>query len=316
MIASLPGDSSRDWCSQVNGARSIGVSSTGLSRSNLAANQSVVSSASGSYQGVGEYHAKNYLKDLKAFNESFNEPLAIAKQCIRQVDPDLYENLQLTELQANDLIVSAQTVTWKLSGMACNSLEVLPTLLWIARGSGVEKDIGTVSEVQNSVTLMRKETQVVRTSYIDLLNQVRYLGQCTQITLDHLIIAHMPAPVEDESGSLETKPPLQKDEQSFEKFLSLALVQLDAVCMTLEECSDFWLMLHNAELQLRKLEKEASNFTSHAELDLLGAKKLQSFCERLRDFCKEHCAVPSSNFVVLPGIQAESLRGYSGKFDF
>ena len=27
---------------------------------------------------------------------------------------------------------------------------------------------------------------------------------------------------------------------------------------TLQECSDFWLMLHNAELQLRKLEREVT----------------------------------------------------------
>lgn len=316
MIATLP-RGCRDWCadSQVNGARSSGVSSTGLSRSNLAANPSVVSSASGSYQGVGDYHAKNYLKDLKAFNESFNEPLAIAKQCMRQVDLDLYEFLQQTELQANDLIVAAQTVTWKLSAMACNSLEVLPTLLWIVRGSGEANDLSAVSEVHNSVTLIRKETQVVRTNYIDLLNQVRYLGQCTEICLDQMIMAEMPAPVEDETG-LETKLVEKPVEKPFEKYLRLALVQLDAVCVSLEECSDFWLMLHNAELHLRKLEKEASSFAQLGE-GAQGTAKLRSFCERLRDFCKEHCAVPSTSFIVIPGLQAEKkLGGYPGKLDF
>lgn len=311
MIATLPRHCGRDWCgdSQVNGgARSVGVSSTGLSRSNLAANQSVVSSASGSYQGVQDHHSKNYLKDLKNFSELFNEPLVIAKQCIREVDLDLYELLQQTELQANDLMVAAQAVTWKLSAMACNSLEVLPTLLWIARGSGEAHELSAVLEVHNSVTAMRKETQVVRTSYIDLLNQVRYLGQCTQITMDQMMIEEMPAPVEDESGSLETKRVQQQDERSFEKLLRLALMHLDAVCVTLEECSDFWLMLHNAELQLRKLEKEASSLDN-------GLQKLQSFCERLRDFCKEHCGVPSSSFIVVPRIQ-EEMGGYAGKMNF
>lgn len=85
-------------------------------------------------------------------------------------------------------------------------------------------------------------------------------------------------------------------------------MHLDAVCVTLEECSDFWLMLHNAELQLRKLEKEASSLDN-------GLQKLQSFCERLRDFCKEHCGVPSSSFIVVPRIQ-EEMGGYAGKMNF
>eukprot|EP00438_Fugacium_kawagutii_P028887 Skav225391 [mRNA] locus=scaffold2656:223924:231225:+ [translate_table: standard] len=129
----------RDWCSAVNGARSIGVSSTGLSRSNSFAvgpSASVVSSASGSCSyhdgGVGEYHAKNYLKDLKAFSKSFTEPFTIAKECITQVDADLSTTLMLTESQANDLIVSAQNVTWKLSSMACKNLAGHGSCKWRA----------------------------------------------------------------------------------------------------------------------------------------------------------------------------------------
>lgn len=306
----------RDWCSQVNGSCSIAVSSTGLSRSNLAVNNpSVVSSASGSYQDVGEYHAKNYLKDLQAFSKAFNDPLSVARECLNQVDKDLSGAMQLTESQAADLIMAAQTVTWKLSATACNSLEVLPTLLWLAKGHGDDKELGPMLEVYKGVATVRKEAQAVRTNYIELLNQVRYLGQCIQVTMDHLVIDQMPAPVEDHSGSLET--PLVADvadsTSTFWQILNLALVQLDAVCVTLEECSDFWLMLHNAELQLRKLEKEAEIFTKkEKDMQFQGLQKLQSFCQRLRDFCKEHCAVPSSNSIVLPG-QGIDMMLKSGK---
>eukprot|EP00439_Symbiodinium_sp_Y106_P040151 s1663_g4.t3 len=88
MKSGSPSGHDRDWCSQVNGARSIGVSSTGLSRSGYAANQSVVSSDSGSCQRLSlrEFQARNYLKDLKAFSDSLNQPLNIVRECMSQVD--------------------------------------------------------------------------------------------------------------------------------------------------------------------------------------------------------------------------------------
>ncbi|CAE7351233.1 lmbrd2 [Symbiodinium necroappetens] len=260
-----PSGNDRDWCSQVNGARSIGVSSTGLSRSGHAANQSVVSSDSDSCQRMSlrEFQSRNYLKDLKAFSDSLNQPMNIVRECMSQVDQGLLGALQITQTQAHDLVMAAQMVTWKLSATACNSLELLPTLLWAAKGHGDEKDVvGPISEVHSSIATMRKDAQTVRTSYIELLNQVRYLGQCAQVTLDEVIISWLPAPYEDESGSLETSPghaldPTEQQRHS-EKCLELALMHLDGLCMLLEDCSDFWLMLHSAELQLRKIEKEAS----------------------------------------------------------
>mmetsp|Transcript_26756 Transcript_26756/g.50316 ORF Transcript_26756/g.50316 Transcript_26756/m.50316 type:complete len:312 (-) Transcript_26756:153-1088(-) len=298
----------RDWCSAVNGARSIGVSSTGLSRSNHAANQSVVSSDSGSYQGisVGEYQSKNYLKDLKAFSNSFNEPLNIVRECINQVDQDVLGAVKALQNQAHELIMSAQTVTWKLSATACSSLELLPTLLWVARGHGEEKDaVSPISDVHASITNMRKEAQTVRTNYIELLNQVRYLGQCTQVTLDHVIIQALPEPTENELGSLDISPPQacvpSEKQRHFEKCLELALMHLDGVCMMLEDCSDFWLMLHSAELQLRKIEKEAQ-FLSNEKGKEGG--RLQGFCERVRDFCKEHCGSLPSSFPIQAGYTA------------
>ncbi|CAE7216191.1 unnamed protein product [Symbiodinium natans] len=302
-----PSGQDRDWCSQINGARSIGVSSTGLSRSGLAANQSVVSSDSGAYQGisVGEYQSKNYLKDLKAFSDSFIAPMNIVCECMNQVDPSLLDALKMTQNQAHELITSAQMVTWKLSATACNSLELLPTLLWAAKGHGDEKDvISPISEVHTSMATTRKDAQTVRTSYIELLNQVRYMGQCTQVTLDQVVILHLPVPCEDESGNLETSPKLAPDptehQKISEKCLELALMHLDGLCMLLEDCSDFWLMLHSAELQLRKIEKEAQALCEKLPVDngQGGGALLQTFCEKVRDFCKE-CAKGIPNLILI-----------------
>lgn len=292
----------RDWCSQINGALSIGVSSTGLSTGgSVAPSFSAASDETNSYygRGDGDYQVKNYLKDLEAFKNSFHEPLSIAKECVSQVDDDLMTTFKLTELQAGELIVSAQMVTWKLSATACRSLELLPTLMWAARGHTEETDFMTpVSEVQSSIAAVRKDAQAIRTNYIDLLNQVKHLGQCTQVTLDQVVIAGLPEPVEDAGGNLEIVSGSDQPSSSqvrMEKCLELALLNLDATCETLEECSDFWLMLHSAELELRKIEKAATR-------DNLGAMQLQGLCDRLRDFCKEHCGVWSGSM----------LAGYTG----
>ena len=84
------------------------------------------------------------------------------------------------------------------------------------------------------------------------------------------------------------------------KYLGLALVHLDATCVTLEECSDFWLMLHSAELQLRKIEKEATHLSQPTGLSD-GGLRLQGFCERVSDFCKARAlrASLSSSFFDL-----------------
>lgn len=45
--------------------------------------------------------------------------------------------------------------------------------------------------------------------------------------------------------------------------------------MEAEDCSEFWLSLHSAELQLKKLEKEA-------------LARREAFWQQLESFCLEH----------------------------
>mmetsp|Transcript_42140 Transcript_42140/g.58617 ORF Transcript_42140/g.58617 Transcript_42140/m.58617 type:complete len:90 (+) Transcript_42140:3-272(+) len=75
------------------------------------------------------------------------------------------------------------------------------------------------------------------------------------------------------------------------------------MCQILEECSDFWLMLHNAELKLRKLEKESKAFCEdHGNEPPLsihrlsgGKAALQSFCEHVRSFCGVYSGIPTAS---------------------
>lgn len=68
----------------------------------------------------------------------------------------------------------------------------------------------------------------------------------------------------------------------------------------MEDCSDFWLMLHHAELQLRKLEKEALVIRDgkpcvQSEPEHDSNSCMKQFCEHVKSFCGVHCGVPPTN---------------------
>ena len=112
----------------------------------------------------------------------------------------------------------------------------------------------------------------------------------------------MPEPVEGENG-LECTPShglqLAKAQTELQKYLELTLIHLDGMCQLLEDCSDFWLMLHQAELQLKKLEKEAKAFCEDPIEHRRGGKvSMQSFCEHVRSFCGTYGGSLRTNVAV------------------
>ena len=256
------GGSPRDWGSrsQVHDG-SVIVSSVGVSPAYFQTTGSVVSASScSSYQAARPLYQPS-ATDLKVFSEAFVGHLQVVTTCFSQTDRDLLGAAGITQNFVVELIGSAQMVAGKLATTASDALDKLPTLLWAARGHGNAELHECTVELHGSIATMRKEAQSVRADYIDLLKYAQYLGQCTQLTVDQLVMSSLPEPVEDESGSLECQSQFgleltdaQKDSQ---RYLELTLVHLDSMCQVLEDCSDFWLMLHEAELQLRKLEKES-----------------------------------------------------------
>ena len=91
-----------------------------------------------------------------------------------------------------------------------------------------------------------------------------------------------------------------------QKYLDVTLTHLTDMCKLLEECSDFWLMLHHAELQLRKLEKESKYFCDGDIPDMPQKKSretppsVQGFCEHVRSFCGFYCGVPPVQKIKVP----------------
>ena len=294
------GTSPRDWGSQFQG--SAVVSSTGLSFNRQVSGSQVSSGSNSSVQGgIQFYQPKDSTKDLKVFSDAITGHLQIVLSCLSEADQDLLSCAVQTENQFVSLVCSAQTVACKLAATACNALEKLPTLLWAARGHGSTELSDCLVGLSGHLGTLRKETQGIRSDYIDLLTQVQYMGHCTQVTVDQTVMSLLPEPSEKEDGSMECQIPpslalaLQEANEESQKYLELTLLHLDYMSQILEECSDFWLMLHQAELQLRKLEKDSQRICDgsgrHAD-----KATLLSFCEKVRSFCGVYSGAPPSNY--------------------
>ncbi|CAE7189115.1 unnamed protein product [Symbiodinium sp. CCMP2456] len=292
----------QDCGSKVDG-RSAVVSSVG-EPSRQRANDSVVSSSAASFGTLKTYQPRDSMKDLKVFADSFAGHLRIVMSHLLQTDEDLSTAVVVTHSRLVDLVGSAQTVLWKLSSTACSTFEKLPSLLWASRCGGKENELDdSISEIHSSMAVLRKETQAIRNDYIELLKQVQYVGHCTQVTMDQAVISSLPEPDEDEHGILEcppASPEFNEAQRKSQKSLQLTLAHLEGICQMMEDCSDFWLMLHHAELQLRKLEKEASVIRdgkpcTKTEPEHESNSCMKKFCEHLKSFCGVHCGVPPTN---------------------
>ena len=123
--------------------------------------------------------------------------------CLSQSDRDVLTAAHITQHLFVELIDSAQVISHKLSAIARSALEQLPTLLWLARGHQSDELQICVAELYDGIATLCKDLQTIRTDYIDLLKQVQYVGQCTRVAMDQIVTSSLPAPAEDESGSLE-----------------------------------------------------------------------------------------------------------------
>ena len=196
------GTSPRDWGSQFQG--SAVVSSTGLSFNRQVSGSQVSSGSTSSVQGgIQFYQPKDSTKDLKVFSDAVTGHLQIVLSCLSEADQDLLSCAVQTENQFVSLVCSAQTVACKLAATACNALEKLPTLLWAARGHGSTELSDCIVGLSGDLGTLRKETQGIRSDYIDLLTRVQYMGHCTQVTVDQTVMSLLPEPSEKEDGSME-----------------------------------------------------------------------------------------------------------------
>ncbi|CAK9114078.1 LMBR1 domain-containing protein 2 [Durusdinium trenchii] len=295
---------SREWCPQISGASSIGVSSicvsstggTGLSRSLFAANlSSRASSDSGSWHSrsisMADFQQRHYLEDLKSFAASFTLPIMLVKECVGQVDDDLLQTVLRLDAQAQGLVAFAEGI---VQNFTTSCFKVLDSVASLSTANGIDMDL--LKEVNHLIAELFNKTLGARTRYIELLSQVRYLGECTQLTLDQIIMAQLP----EAEGEIGESP--MPDDLKSEHCLDVALRQLQKVCCMMEDCPHFWLTLHGAELQLRKIHKEAQLLCSQPpRMDNLGGARLNAFCEKIQILCEEHCGMDEANLSSVEG---------------
>ena len=261
-------------------------------------NQAVSQSTGSRYleKGAVTYQIKDVVKDVEAFRQIFLSHLQVVTTFLWQVDEDLPTVAKTIQKLFLGFVHSVQMVNLKLSVLACITLEKLPRLLKAAGGQ-IGTEISSITEIRNSMAAMRKDTRAIRTDYLDLLGQIRYLGSCVKVTRDEMVISSMSEPVEHEHGSLECISPktdLQK--------LELTLAHLDSMRQIVKrrpdftDFTDFWCRLQHAELHLQKLEKEAKMLCIPSAEEQMeqkhgGKTSVTSFCKHVRSFCGSYCGV-------------------------
>lgn len=254
-----------------------------------------------------QHQTKVYLKDLDCFNTALAHPLAMAWQSIGKSDQDLRVAMRTTTLRAKELVEQAEEAVVALSATACR---IYVTLLPSLKGAVLNSDVASVSinisDSEQALGEVKKKMNTVRGEYVELLKYVRYMSQCTEVSLDLIAITEMTQlglgeQVEEEQEEneepRENKP--EKDklnievvETRVEQQLKATLKNLDDLITVLSDCSDFWLMLHNAELTLESMERDARRLrkqigTGLTLTDSLPAPTVE-FVNRLKHFCKEH----------------------------
>jgi hypothetical protein len=187
-------------------------------------------------------------KELADFALSLDRLLIPAGECLALVDTDLGVACQLIGRWRFDLMEECTAVvTTCRPAMKHMSEVVVPALRSAVSRPERHVTESLLSEVLDWSTRIKTSTQDVRAKYLFVLDQVKYLRQCIDLSSDYL----NGAPSEDA---------LHKQHH-----LESAAFYLASAVRLMEDCSDFWLLLHCAELDFTKIKTE----TQHALQALL-----------------------------------------------
>lgn len=283
----------RDWSRKTGGGdmscvvSSAALSSTGWQSFNTG---SVCSSygSSSEFSQISCGEVQSNFKELQDFSNCLCEPLLRGQTCMREVDESLVEGLEQILEEAVSMVNAATDISARIYKAAHEFWDWIPDLCTLR---GDEESQELVVEVHEHLKILRQDAQAIRAVYINLLDKVGYIGQCTEVRIDESCMSSFKALEQDADGNyIDQLPELAAPSQSqelLENSLRMALVHLDRACSVLEDCPEFWLMLHKSEIALMKLEKKASKivelrFVAHgsrAELMQLLASSLRNFCQ-------------------------------------
>jgi hypothetical protein len=281
--------SCQDW---KDGRSEPGAFSTALSSTGLPCSQHATQSAAGtSTFPVAqtlvqlECRTKYYLNDLRDFDIAVSQQMDRARHYLHLADVDLAAAMSVASKKLRDLVLQAEGIALALSSTAeYVNLSLLPQLMAAAVQQNSLMFSSILTEAQHAVGDVRRDTHSVRSQYVEMFNFITYLATCTQLASDANFMAVTADGLEDADSAVARH-------ECTQQCLTRALMHIDAICGLLEECSDFWLMMHTAEIRFAKVEKDAHQMSQSLVRKSHGgeyiAVAMSDFCGRLGLFCKE-----------------------------
>lgn len=275
----------KDWCApnDDDGSTALG---SGLARFPLNASSLCSSTTSAAYppELADVTDIDVYFKDLMLFQLSLQKPIGLVEMIFQQADPDLAIAFGVVSALTADLIESARRVVTNYALTAKHvRFEMLPHLSQAKRHAAVT----ILGGVQHWITSQRKAAKSVRRDYVELLSRVNYMIACTDAS-----VAGQYSETANGDTPQAQQPAMQQAARPNLSCMEVALLHLHSVVRVLEECSDFWLVLHSTERTLHWMEDEAQHLRTRL---LDGSKRadvyeqLANFCGSLQQLCLRYC---------------------------
>lgn len=220
------------------------------------------------------YGCTLYLEDLNSFHVTLDGPLRSTYYSLEAIDYDLCQAVGGVCRQVAELVESTGAVVQTHGLMAHRMLyEVLPHFKHAIAERNENTQASCMAAVKMMINKMKNDAKVVRASYLNVLENVQYLGSCAQLALDFYECHEDPSSLED----IEWAP---------EQLLQ-ALRELHHVQSILADPSDFWLVFHVTELELGRIETSSYHF-SKMTCGITQAKAGSHICEALEQLSLQY----------------------------
>jgi hypothetical protein len=202
--------------------------------------------------------------------------LNVAGGFLELVDMDSALVCQFIRRWLRELTDKCATVVRTLRPTVKHMFEsVLPALHVVTSMSDRHSTVSLVTEVLEWSTRHRNGLQDVRGNYLFVLDRAKELCRCIDLSIDCL---NMDSTAETSATVLGLQI----------SYLESALAHVAKVTRLMEDCSDFWLRLHCAELGFNKIGAEASEARNSILSERSGVR-LSDICWKLLVMLRKMC---------------------------
>jgi len=252
---------------------------------------------------AAEQPVVSHLRDLKNFRTNLMTPLDQAQQALDLVDADLSNATSQARSRAEILLDGARTVAINNAIKSQHARHLLPSLRFaVSTGKGHAVN-GLLDMTHAWIVDMKQNAEDLRLSYVSLLDYIYYMMQCTQVSLDFFVTTTTQDGATGATGRFQA-----------EMLLDRAFIELGQAAQVMQDCCDFWLLLHSGKQTMDVLEKRSNTIRNHASdpsvwprcRNGMGkqegwlAPAIMDFCDALEEACQQyqHCSLEERAIVV------------------